>query len=63
MGRGCAPIRCHPTNRTSAGVDLVDARGGSRTHDLFLRREALYPAELRTQWGGMHPVALPAREP
>ena len=26
-----------------------DARGGSRTHDLFLRREALYPAELRTQ--------------
>ena len=23
-----------------------DARGGIRTHDLFLRREALYPAEL-----------------
>src|SRR5450755_2174996 len=37
------------------GACLVDARGGSRTHDLFLRREALYPAELRTQWGNCTP--------
>ena len=27
----------------------ADARGGIRTHDLLLRRQALYPAELRTQ--------------
>ena len=27
----------------------LNARGGIRTHDLFLRREALYPAELRTR--------------
>ena len=28
---------------------LRSARGGIRTHDLLLRRQALYPAELRTQ--------------
>ena len=28
------------------------ARGGIRTHDLLLRRQALYPAELRTQNSG-----------
>ena len=40
-----------------------DARGGSRTHDLFLRREALYPAELRTQIGAVaRSVAHGARD-
>ena len=29
--------------------DGSSARGGIRTHDLLLRRQALYPAELRTQ--------------
>ena len=26
------------------------AHGGTRTHDLLLRRQALYPAELRAPW-------------
>src|SRR5688572_4378593 len=37
------------STRTTRGRSLVDARGGIRTHDLLLRRQALYPAELRTQ--------------
>ena len=54
------PQRVHG-NRGASDAD--DARGGSRTHDLFLRREALYPAELRTQLGGRLPIAPPSREP
>ena len=45
------------THRKSSGYEVVDsnvlilkeigALGGSRTHDLWLRRPTLYPSELR----------------
>jgi hypothetical protein len=48
------PARCQDEKSParhgrSRGIRGRDARGGIRTHDLLLRRQALYPAELRTQ--------------
>ncbi len=31
----------------SLSINQSGVHGGNRTHDLFLRREALYPTELR----------------
>ena len=47
---GASRRKKSPARRRSlTGRSGCDARGGIRTHDLLLRRQALYPAELRTQ--------------
>src|SRR4051812_13252264 len=41
---------------------LAHARGGIRTHDLLLRRQALYPAELRTRYHPRMVCSIPLGE-
>ena len=61
-GAGAETTKPQRFDANRGASDAIDARGGSRTHDLFLRREALYPAELRTQSGVRTPVAPVQRQ-
>ena len=49
--RRAAPLSRQSRRESRAARVLTSARGGTRTHDLRLRRPTLYPTELRAQIG------------
>ena len=44
-------------HRSASGADVPSGPGATRTRDLLLRRQALYPAELRTHRSGRGKLA------